>query len=203
MPFITSVAGTFGPIGRIKRPPNTASGGTKTTDGVYNYHSFTGNSTFTANFNGSVDVYIVSGGGGGSGAYASLGQSSSGAGGGIIVWQPVSVSYGVSNSVTVGGGGGGNGQSQPPTAGGTSTFLTQSTGSTNQARQTPPSPLNTIIGNDICGSQATPLYGTSPGPAGQWTGNGGGGATYYYGNAHAVRTGSPGYRGQVVIRYLI
>ena len=80
----------------------SATGGSITTSGSYNIHSFTtvGTSAFVPVSSGTVEVLIVGGGGGGG---ASIGGG--GGGGGVIYIPSVNVTSGTSYSIVVGDGG--------------------------------------------------------------------------------------------------
>ena len=79
-----------------------ATGGTTYDSGVYRYHKFTSDSTFSVTNSGSVAVLLVGGGGGGGGNYGNGGNSGGGAGG--VVYNS---SFTVSSNVTVDIGAGG------------------------------------------------------------------------------------------------
>lgn len=112
MPFISSVSGNFGPVGRFKKPFNLATGGNSTVD-VANYngtgqlwrvHTFTSNGTLTV-VSGLDPFKVLCVGGGGGGTLG-------GGGAGGFSDTTTTLTSG-SNSVVVGGGGsiGGNGSS--------------------------------------------------------------------------------------------
>lgn len=87
----------------------TASGGTVTTLGPYNIHTFTSSGTFTINSGaGPVQYLIVAGGGGGAGGVGSGGNASTGGGGGAGGNLPGSIILPAgAYTVTIGGGGSG------------------------------------------------------------------------------------------------
>tara|TARA_R110001592_G_scaffold360011_1_gene667718 strand:+ start:954 stop:2267 length:1314 start_codon:yes stop_codon:yes gene_type:complete len=91
----------------------TATGGTKTTAGLYTIHTFTSSGTFTPNKSGSVDALIVAGGGGGGGdAGQTTGAGGGGAGGFIAVTSFAVTATGLTVTIGAGGAGGvGNGTS--------------------------------------------------------------------------------------------
>ena len=81
----------------------TATGGTKTTHGIYTVHSFTsGTTTWTPDRSGNVDILLVAGGGGAGGRF----HAGGGGAGGVrqISLHPVTA---IAYTITVGGGGNG------------------------------------------------------------------------------------------------
>ena len=99
-------------------PTFSATGGTKSTSGVYTYHLFTGNGTFTPNSSGTVEIIAVGGGGKG-GTVNQDGKSAfayGGAGGGgrYVLSTGVAVTA-QAYAVVIG-----NGSNTYATAGGTS-----------------------------------------------------------------------------------
>ena len=79
----------------------TATGGTKTTHGIYTVHSFTsGTTTWTPDIAGNVDILVVAGGGGAGGRF----HAGGGGAGGVrqISLHPVTA---IAYTITVGGGG--------------------------------------------------------------------------------------------------
>jgi hypothetical protein len=142
-----------------------ASGGTKTTSGVYTIHTFNSSSTFTViRGKKNVQALIVAGGGGGGGSWVSVGNGAGGGGGGVIDTSAI-LKQGA-YTVTVGAGGlapAGQANATSTSTGGNSVFNG-----------------NTAIGGG---------YGsTHPGVAGGNGGNGGG----TYGNGVAAGTGTSG-----------
>jgi len=92
-----------GGTGDVAVPVSLASGGTLTTDGDYNVHTFTSSSTLTFSVaDVPVEYLVISGGGGGGGAYFCGG----GGAGGYLTATDFGVT-GTSYTVTVGGGGAG------------------------------------------------------------------------------------------------
>ena len=79
----------------------TATGGTLTTDGSDNIHTFTSSGTFTVTGSKTMQILIVAGGGGGG-----AGRGGGGGGGGLIYESAQLVGGGIFN-VTVGAGGSG------------------------------------------------------------------------------------------------
>lgn len=116
MPFISSVRGSYGPLGKRKAqranyPGLGSTGGTIVTAGGYRYHTFTsvGTSTFTPDLPGTVEVLIIGGGGGGGGGWNFTGPGGGGAGS-VLYGTPF---IGSATTVVVGAGGAGgtnNGQ---------------------------------------------------------------------------------------------
>lgn len=109
MPFISSVSGNFGPVGRSRRPFNLATGGNSTVD-VANYnstgqlwrvHTFTSSGTFAVSDSPGIyafRVLVIGGGGGG-------GSGTNGGGGGAGGVVDTTSFLGTGNlSVTVGSG---------------------------------------------------------------------------------------------------
>ena len=118
-------AGAIGSGGGVAGPDLTAlvSGGTVTTVGGYEYHTFTANGTLTVDTAGTMEV-LCCGGGGGGGGYHTAG----GGGGGAVLTDILDLTTG-GKSVTVGIGGAGRGNSTNGVAGkngGTSVFQTLS-----------------------------------------------------------------------------
>jgi hypothetical protein len=93
-------------------PYTPATGGTITTDGVYNIHAFTsvGTTTFTVPGVRVCDILIVAGGGGGGGS-AGGGASGAGGGAGGLILDLDRVITSGSYSIVVGGGGTAGGRS--------------------------------------------------------------------------------------------
>ena len=81
----------------------TATGGTKTTSGIYTIHTFTSSGTFATNVAGLVDYLVVAGGGGGGGSF----RGGGGGAGGLLTLDNLSINQ-ASYTVTVGAGGSGN-----------------------------------------------------------------------------------------------
>ena len=90
----------------IQRPPVVASGGTKTTDGLYTVHTFTSSGTLTISGGGTVEALLVGGGGAG-GNYGSNNVGAGGGGAGGVVTGSYTLSVG-SYSIVVGAGGAGS-----------------------------------------------------------------------------------------------
>lgn len=94
-----------------------AQGGTTSNDGVYRYHTFTGNGTLTTDISGDAEYIIIAGGGGGGGSNpGTLGAGGGGAGGFVSGSLTLSGSY----AITIGGGGAAGiqrGGGFPPTSG--------------------------------------------------------------------------------------
>jgi len=84
----------------------TATGGTKTTAGLYTIHTFTSSGTFTPNKSGNVDALIVAGGGGGGGDAGQTTGAGGGGGGGFVVATSFAVAA-TGLTVTIGAGGAG------------------------------------------------------------------------------------------------
>jgi hypothetical protein len=91
---------------------NESTGGTITTSGGYQYHTFTSSGSFLAAASGNIDILLVGGGGGGGGA---LGGG--GAGAGVLYASSFAISSGTYNIVIGAGGIGGNDEGTDPLPG--------------------------------------------------------------------------------------
>jgi len=105
----------------------SATGGTKTTSGLYTYHHFTtvGPAPFSVTIGGSMDIFVVGGGGGGAFGGGAGGIGGGGGGAGGIAYKTGETVAAASYTVVVGDGGaaGTNGVSGGnATNGGNSTF---------------------------------------------------------------------------------
>jgi len=148
-----------------------ATGGTKTTSGLYTIHTFTGSGTFTVTSGGDVDALIIAGGGGG-GSNINGGGGGGGAGG---MLEPSEHAVTVQDyTITVGAGGVAN------AVGNDSTFDTFTSDGGGKGA------YFGIDGGDG-GSGGGPAYGTSS-PGDGTSGQGNDGAT----NSYAISTPYPG-----------
>lgn len=91
--------GPFDAAGGGGGDPATISGGTETSSGGYDFHTFTASGTLTVSAAGVVDVLIVGGGGGGGGYFSGGG----GGGGGVVHLEDFPVTADV--DIVVGAGG--------------------------------------------------------------------------------------------------
>lgn len=189
MPFIASMAGEFGPLGR-SAAFNSAIGGTETI--VFNYnntgqtwrvHTFSSSGTLTVlSALKPFRVLAIAGGGGGAGGVGNIAQGGvggSGGAGGMLENQSVSLDV-APFSVVVGSGGlGVLGDQNPGTAGAGG----------------PSSLTNTLTGSvaiSVVGGGGGSKYPSSPGGSG---GSGGGGCSFV-GNWGGPSGGGSGILGQ-------
>ena len=180
--------------------PMSATGGTKTTDGLYSVHTFLSSQNFAVTSgSASCDVFVVGGGGGGAAGSPNGGFGGGGGGGGGIAYKSgLTIGPGTYEIITGGGGSGGTSNSGGGNAsnGVDSTFDAPGVGPFPFVGKGGGSGRNNNTagaggGSGGGGGSAPPI--PSPGAGGASSGNSvpAGGSTYGNGGGAGVNGGDP------------